>query len=328
MIEISIGKNDAGQRLDKFLLKSFRNLPPSLMYKGIRQKKIKLNRKRAEQNVILSEGDVLQIFLPEEFFKSDAAKRSYEHLRPELNILFENEHLLIVCKKAGMSVHEDEQQKSGTLIDHIKAYLLEKGEWDEQNERSFSPALCNRIDRNTTGIVLAAKDAQSLRIMNEQIKAGGLDKRYLCACHGHFDEKQALLHGWLVKDSMNNTVRVYDEKPTGEAKEIYTEYKVLCEKEGLTLLEIHLLTGRTHQIRAHLAHIGRPLLGDGKYGKGGDGKTYGYYHQALCAYKLTFRFKGDPGPLSDLDGKTFSVPRESIPFLELFPNYNKNLNIE
>ena len=322
MIEIEIKKNDAGQRLDKFLVKTFRNLPPSLMYKGIRQKKIKLNRRRAEERTILNEGDLLQIFLPPEFFSQEAAKDSFLHLEPRLELLYEDAHILVCEKKPGMSVHADEQQESGTLIDHIKAYLYQKGEYDPQNEQSFAPALCNRIDRNTGGIVLAAKDAESLRILNEQIKEGGLDKRYLCAAHGVFEKKSDLLTGWLIKDGASNSVRVFDAPPKEPgAKEIRTAYQVLAQKEDLSLVEVRLLTGRTHQIRAHLAHIGHPLFGDEKYGKGRQDRKNGGYFQALCAYKLTFVFAADAGPLNYLRGKTVCVPLSHIGFLRLFPDF-------
>ncbi len=328
MIELTIKKNDSGQRLDKFLLKAFTNLPPSLMYKGIRQKKIKVNRKRAEQNYILCEGDSLQIFLPPEFFIKEAAENSFTRLKSDISVLYEDEHILLIDKKPGMVVHSDDRQDSGTLIDHIKSYLLQKGEYDPQNEQSFAPALCNRIDRNTGGIVLAAKDAESLRILNEQIQKGGLDKRYLCAAHGIFEKKEDLLRGYLIKNSTDNTVKVYDRKPSfGDPKEILTEYRVLSCENNLSLLEVHLLTGRTHQIRAHLSHIGHPLLGDGKYGNNRDDRKEGEHFQALYAYRLTFRFRGDAGILSYLSEKCIEVPLNHIRFLSRFPAFYQNFDI-
>lgn len=329
MIEVRIQKNDAGMRLDRFLLKAYTNLPPSLMYKGIRQKKIKRNRKRAEPNEMLEEGDVLQIFLPEEFFRKESAAQAFTHLKAKLSVVYEDDRILLLNKKAGMSVHADEKQESGTLIDHVKAYLMEKGEYDPQKEQSFAPALCNRIDRNTAGLVLAAKDAESLRLLNEQIRKGGLDKRYLCIAHGIFEKKEALLSGYLLKDSGKNLVKVFDQKPSfGEPKEILTEYRVLAETDRLSLLEVHLLTGRTHQIRAHFSHIGHPLFGDGKYGSGREDRKEGAYFQALCAYRLTFCPKGDFGCLSYLAGKTFSLPPEEIPLLTRFPFFSpENRNI-
>ena len=323
MIELEIGKNDGGQRLDKFLLKAFSNLPPSIMYKGIRTKKIKVNRKRAEERQILSEGDILQIFLPEEFFKKEAAKEAFTHLASSIDVLYEDAHILLADKRPGMVVHSDDKQESGTLIDHIKAHLMEKGEYDPAREQSFAPALCNRIDRNTGGIVLAAKDAESLRILNEQIKEGGLDKRYLCAVSGIPSKKTDLLSGYLIKNAGANTVKVYDEKPPfGDSKRILTEYKVLASEGDKSLLEVKLHTGRTHQIRAHMAHIGHPLLGDGKYGGKQEGKDR---YQALYSYMLTFRFKGDAGQLSYLEGKTFKVPLSHIRFLSHFPAFHKNI---
>ncbi len=278
---------------------------------------------------MLEEGDVLQIFLPEEFFKKESAAQAFTHLKAKLSIVYEDDHILLLNKKAGMSVHADEKQESGTLIDHVKAYLIERREYDPQKEQSFAPALCNRIDRNTAGLVLAAKDAESLRLLNEQIRNGGLDKRYLCIAHGVFERKKALLSGYLVKNSKKNLVKIFDQKPSfGEPKEILTEYQVLAETDCLSLVEVHLLTGRTHQIRAHFSHIGHPLFGDEKYGSGRADRKEGAYFQALCAYKLTFCPKGDFGSLSYLTGKTFTLPLEEIPLLTQFPFFSsENRNI-
>ena len=210
MHEITIGKNDAGQRVDKFLTKSL-GLPTGLLYKAIRTKKIKRNRKRTEPSEILAEGDVLQCFLPEEFFAKQAENVSLSRLTPNLDILYEDEHLLLVNKRPGLTVHEDEHTAGDTLIVRIQAYLYQKGEYDPQSEQSFAPALCNRIDRNTGGIVIAAKDAATLRVMNEKIRAREIDKYYLCAVHGIPQPREALLSGYLLKDEKNNRVKVYEK---------------------------------------------------------------------------------------------------------------------
>lgn len=319
MREIIVGKNDAGQRLDKFITKKFKTMPMPLMYRYIRQKKIKVNSKRAEINMMLSEGDVIKLFIPEEFFEQDSAERAFMKLTPRLGIVYEDENILLAQKRAGMIVHSDDEQETDTLIDHIKAHLYKKGEWDPSKENTFAPALCNRIDRNTGGIVIAAKNAEALRIINEKIRNNEITKKYLCAAHGIFEEKSATLKGWLRKDSKNNTVTVYEKKPRfNDAKEIITKYRVISEKNGLSLCEVELITGRTHQIRAHFSSIGHPLLGDGKYGVNRDDKKKGYKYQALYSYHLTFNFKGDDGVLSYLSGKSFSVDKEHIWFLNEF----------
>ncbi|MBE6639202.1 MAG: RluA family pseudouridine synthase [Ruminococcaceae bacterium] len=315
---LEIHRNDAGQRLDKFLQKAVKTLPVPLMYRLIRQKKIKVNRKRAEQNYILQEGDTVQLFISEGFFTKEGEKNDFMRLKPRLHILHEDENMMLIDKKPGMPVHADDGQTTDTLIDHIKAYLYGKGEYDPMAEQSFAPALCNRIDRNTGGIVIAAKNATALRILNEKIRMDLLKKQYYCVCHGHFDKKQDTLTGWLIKDSNKNKVTVHDKKPNHpDAKEIITKYRVIREKNGLTLLEVHLVTGRTHQIRAHLSHIGHPLLGDGKYGVNRSDRERGYKFQALYSHSLTF-LESPENALSYLDGKTFTVDDREIPFLSLF----------
>lgn len=313
MKEIVIGKNDAGQRLDKFLTKAL-DLPVGLLYKSVRTKKIKINRKRAEANQILREGDVLQCFLPPDLLEKKTGENALGRIRTSLSIVYEDEHILLVNKGVGVSVHEDETTEQNTLITHIQAYLFQKGEYDPDAEQSFAPALCNRIDKNTSGIVIAAKTAEALRVMNDKIKARQIDKFYLCEVHGIPKERSATLTGYLLKDEKTNTVRVWDKNPPRGAKDIKTRYKVIGVREGRALLEVELLTGRTHQIRAHMAYVGHPLVGDGKYGHNKADRERGQKHQALCSYRLRFSFTGEETALDYLSGKEFSIPKDSIPF--------------
>ena len=323
MRELKIGKNDANQRLDKFLSKALRDMPTSLLYKSVRTKKIKVNRKRATPSQLLLEGDCLQLFISEDFFADAAADtdlcRTLSSVTPNFNIIYEDENILLVDKQPGLSVHEDETNSKNNLITQIWAYLYKKGEYSPENEQSFAPALCNRIDRNTGGIVIAAKNAQALRIMNEKIKERELKKLYLCAVHGSPKPKSAKIEAYLLKDEKTKTVRVFDKNPPRAAKKIITGYKTLAEKDGLSLLEVELFTGRTHQIRAHLAHIGHPLLGDGKYSQNKNDRAKGYKYQALYSYSLTFNFDGDAEELEYLKNKTFAINKNDIYFVkELF----------
>lgn len=326
MQTLKIKKNDAGQRLDKFLSKAVKGLPMSLMYKYIRTKKIKVNRKRCEQKYILAEGDEIQLFIRDEFFDSpEKDDGALSRIVPKLDVVYEDDNIILCNKRPGVLVHEDDSAKDNTLIMHIKAYLYQKGEYDPADEQSFAPALCNRIDRNTGGIVIAAKNAEALRVMNEKIKNDEIRKFYLCAVHGKPSRKSATLTGYLKKNSATNLVTISDKEKEGY-KNIITKYKVIAENRDTALLEIELVTGRTHQIRAHMAHIGHSLLGDGKYGVNREDKSDGYKYQALYSYRLIFNFGDASGALGYLKGKQVALNPGNVWFLENYQGSADKVN--
>ena len=313
MKELQIGPNDAGQRLDRFLAKAVPLLPASLAQKYIRLKRIKLGGKRVERDTRLQAGDVLQLYINDEFFDKPREDNAYLTVaNPKLSIVYEDEHILLVDKRPGLAVHPHDGAEYGrTLIDHIQSYLYQKREWRPREENAFTPALCNRIDRNTGGIVIAAKTAEALRVMNQKIKDRELDKRYLAIVEGKLKHTEGTLKGYLFKDAKKNRVFVTDTPQAG-AKSCQTNYRVLASRDGLSLVECELITGRTHQIRAQFAHAGHPLLGDGKYGK--LDKRFDRNYQALYSYKLTFTFESDAGSLNALNGRSFRV--ENVDFVE------------
>ena len=305
MRTLTITKNDSGQRMDKFLSKRFRTMPKSLMYKYLRTKYIKLNGKKTTPEVFLSEGDVLTFFIRDEFFDE---LKTYDFLKAgkELNVIYEDENIILLDKRVGVITHQDSRYDSDTLNLRVLRYLYEKGEYDPDTDRAFTPALCNRIDRNTGGIVIAAKNAEALRVMNQKIRDREIEKYYLCAVKGTPEPRHAVLTAYHIKDESSNKVRIYD-KPRECTKEIITEYTVLDSGSGLSLCEVLLHTGRTHQIRAHMAHIGHPLLGDEKYGDRKLNARYKLKRQALYAYKLSFCFTTPAGCLEALNGRSFEV---------------------
>ena len=320
MKEFTIGPNDAGQRLDRFLAKAVPLLPASLAQKYIRIKRIKCNGKRIERDARLQSGDVLQLYINDEFFDKLRQDNAYLTVAsPKLNIVYEDAHILLVDKRPGLAVHPHDGAEYGrTLIDHIQSYLYQKGDWKPRGENAFTPALCNRIDRNTGGIVIAAKTAMALRVMNQKIKDRELDKRYLAIVEGTPKPREGSLKGYLFKDAQKNRVYVTNTPKPG-SKSCQTNYKTLASRSGLSLVECELITGRTHQIRAQFAHAGHPLLGDGKYGK--LDKRYDRNYQALYSYKLSFAFTTDAEELDYLNGKTFQVSK--VDFVEeYFPDYH------
>lgn len=316
MKEFTIKANDAGQRLDRFVGKAVPLLPESLLQKYIRLKRIKVNGKGAKRDTRLALGDTLQLYINDEFFERPREENSYLKVgTPRLDIVYEDENILLVDKKPGVLCHSAGVWDYNTLIANIQAYMAQKGEWRPKEENSFTPALCNRIDRNTGGIVIAAKNAAALRVLNDKIRDREIEKYYLCAVQGRPKPESGRLENYLFKDADKNQVYV-KSKPEPGARTAVTEYRVLRTKGALSLVECRLLTGRTHQIRAQMAHAGWPLLGDGKYGVERVNRSYGEKGQALYSYRLEFTFQTDAGCLEYLRGKEFRV--KSVDFAEKY----------
>lgn len=316
MRELTVGKNDAGQRVDRFLSKTMPLLPPALLQKYIRIKRVKCNNMRCQRDQRLLEGDVLQLYINDEFFEQPREDNLFLTLfQPKLSILYEDENILLADKRPGMVVHADETEKVNTLINHIQAYLYQKREWNPKWENAFAPALCNRIDRNTGGIVIAAKNAQALRVLTEKIRGREITKKYLCIVLGYPKPAAGCLECFLLKDEGKKKAAVY-HRPVPGGKSAKTLYRTLAGQDGLSLIEAELLTGRTHQIRASFADAGHPLLGDGKYGQGDINRKYGETRQALYSYYLRFDFQTDAGILEYLHGKEFSV--QEVPFVKKY----------
>ena len=316
MKELRIGQNDAGQRLDRFVGKAVPLLPDSLLQKYIRLKRIKLNGKGAKRDTRLAAGDVLQLYINDEFFEKPREENSYLKVgTPKLNIVYEDENILLLDKKPGVLCHSAGVWDYNTLIANVQAYMAQKGEWRPKEENAFAPALCNRIDRNTGGIVIAAKNAEALRILNDKIRDREIEKYYLCAVQGRPRPPAGRLENYLFKDAKKNQVFVKN-RPEPGAKTAVTEYRLLKSKGKLSLVECRLLTGRTHQIRAQMAHAGWPLLGDGKYGSERFNKDFGEKGQALYSYRLEFTFPTDAGILNYLRGRQFRV--QQVDFAEKY----------
>ncbi len=321
MKELTVGPNDAGQRLDRFLQKAAPLLPSSLCQKYLRLKRFKVNGRPGKGPDRLAAGDLVQLYIGDEFFEKPGDENAYRRVsRPRLSLVYEDEHILLADKAPGVLCHHAEgEPPERTLLANIQAHLLLSGDWRPKEENSFAPALCNRIDRNTGGIVIAAKTAEALRILNQKIRDRELDKRYLCAVRGVPSPSSGTLRGFLFKDAVKNRVYVRSAPEPG-ARTAVTEYRTLTSRDGLSLVECRLETGRTHQIRAQMAAAGWPLLGDGKYG-GKAAQAGGELRQALYSYKLTFAFSTDAGPLEYLRGQSFAAKR--VEFAEkYFPGYD------
>jgi 23S rRNA pseudouridine955/2504/2580 synthase len=318
MKQFTVGKNDEGQRLDRFVGKTVPLLPDSLLHKYIRLKRIKLNGKAAKQDTRLQLGDEICLYIADEFFETPSEENAWRKISaPRLDILYEDENILLVDKKPGVLCHSAGKWDYNTLIANIQAYLAAKGEWNSRDENAFAPALCNRIDRNTGGIVIAAKNAEALRILNEKIRDREISKYYLCAVCGRPKPESGTLENELFKDAVRNQVYVKN-RPEPGSRHAATEYRVLASKNGLSLVECRLLTGRTHQIRVQMAHAGWPLLGDGKYGREQLNRKFHESGQALYSWRIRFDFPTDAGILNGLRGKEFCLKKEEIDFVKKY----------
>ncbi|MGL5381162.1 RluA family pseudouridine synthase [Clostridium sp.] len=299
---IPIGTNEAGQRLDKFLRKLLKDVPLSKIFKALRKGDIRVNGKKQKENYSLQLDDVIEI----KYIQSNKEERKKKFIKVEaggLKVTFEDENLLVVEKWPGVLVHPDQKGKEATLTDYVLSYLNEKGDYLPENEITFTPASCNRLDRNTSGIVIFGKNFEALRSLNEMIREGKVEKYYMTLVKGKV--KDGLYKGYILKNEDVNISKVYDEE-VKDSKEIAMEVKTIQTNGAYSLLEINLITGRSHQIRAHLAHIGTPIIGDSKYG---DRKLnsffankFGLECQFLYAYKLIFR--NTPEKLAYLKNKT------------------------
>ena len=317
MKELTIQQNDAGQRLDRFVGKAVPLLPESLLQKYIRLKRIKVNGKGAKRDYRVEKGDAVQLYINDEFFETPKEENSYLKVStPRLDLVYEDENILLADKKPGVLCHSAGKWDYNTLIANIQARAYQKGEWNPREENSFAPALCNRIDRNTGGIVIAAKNAETLRIVNEKIRDREITKRYLCVVHGRPKPPEGRLEGYIFKDAKKNQVYIR-ERPEPGAKTAVTDYRLLQSRNGLSLVECTLHTGRTHQIRAQMAHAGWPLLGDGKYGSERKNRHFDETGgQALYSYYLRFDFPTGAGLLDYLKGREFRVGK--IDFVEKY----------
>ncbi len=296
MFEVTIGKNDADQRLDKFLEKLLVNMPRPLLYKSLRKNCVRVNDRHVRDGAYkLAEGDKLKLYISGEFIRADNSRiNEFMEAAQDLRIAYEDDNIMVVYKPKGLDCHGG----ADNLVDRVRRYLYERGEYDPNTENTFAPSLANRLDRNTAGLVLAAKNAAALRALNEHLRRHEVRKTYRCRAEGIFSEKSAEISAWHIK--RGRTVEIYDEPREG-AKRIVTRYHVISEQNGISMLEAEPVTGRTHQIRAHLAHIGHPIAGDTRYGA----KTRGDYQELECI-RVTFEFD-ENSTLGYLSGKTIGI---------------------
>lgn len=306
MQEIIVTSNESGQRFDKLLAKYLNEAPKSFLYKMLRKKNIVLNGKKATGNEKLEIGDKIQLYLADETIDKFSSM-NFKRTNQKLNIIYENEHVMLINKPVGM-LSQKADVSDESLVEHVISYMLESGQLTESDLRKFKPSICNRLDRNTSGLVVAGKSLLGLQKMGELFKNRTMKKFYRCLVNGEVTEKQ-YVSGYLKKDERTNSVSVY-EKETLDALPIETEYEPIWSNGEITLLEVHLITGRTHQIRSHLASLGHPIIGDYKYGNRKLNEQYKEKYklesQLLHAYRLEMPKLEEA--FKDMSGKVFTAP--------------------
>ena len=305
MKSFTAGSNENGVRLSRFVEGVTKDMPRSMMYKAFRNKRIKVNGKRAEPDTRLSAGDLIELYINDEFFPvgKPAAKTAKPRRQPPVTVVYEDENFAVLYKPAHLLCHSD-RTGDANLVDAFAAYLEAKDEYDPHAEKRFAPALCNRLDRGTEGLVLAAKSYAALRDLNATIRDDMMKKEYLTITVGA--PPQGRFVAWLQHSEKNNKVRIHARESEGY-KQIITEVTVIRQAGPFALCRIGLITGRTHQIRAHLAYLGHPVLGDIKYGNHKMNERTGLKTQALCAQRLTFGRIPEENTLQYLSGRVIKL---------------------
>lgn len=306
--EIQIGKNEENQRIDKFLRKYMPKASLGFIYKMIRKNNVKVNGNKIDNDYVLKDGDAMQLYLKEDTIENFIESREVRRIKRTFQIVYEDDHLLLVNKPYGLLVHGDCQEKKNTLINQVTGYLYAKGEYDPKAEKTFAPASVNRLDRNTSGIVIIGKNYETVQNLNQMIREKHhIRKFYLTVVKGQV-KSGGELKGYLLKDERGNKAKIAEKEENG--KDIHTMYRPLKTNKDYSLLEVEIITGRTHQIRLHLSAIGHPIVGDPKYGDKSINqvmkKNFGLENQFLHAYRISF--EKCIGNLKYLEGKSFEAP--------------------
>lgn len=307
MRTLVVDERYGNKRIDRVIKETFAHMPVSALYKAFRKRDIKVNGTRVKETHIVLPGDIVEIYITDDILDGISSRES-TGLNVGFTVVYEDTNIIIVNKEQGIPVHPDRDRSDGTLIDNVRSYLQQKGEYIPGNPGSFPPSLCHRIDRNTGGLVIIAKNEEALGIMLNKIKTREIKKYYQCLVTGKMEKEYAELKAYLEKDEHKSRVFIKNT-PTKNSLEIITRYRVLSYENDVSRLEVELVTGRTHQIRAHLAYIGHPIIGDGKYGSNKINRFFGAKYQALWAYKLEFDLK-NAGILNYLKGKKIEVEPE------------------